>query len=354
MLKKDIKNFTLQEFKREMETLSMPTYRAEQVFYWVYKRGVSEFSAMNNLPKDLRDGLDRIFCISNIELEERLKSKDRSEKFLFRLSDRNFIESVVICSGKRRTLCLSTQVGCKFGCVFCASGMKGFVKDLTASEIINQILFLQHRINYSITNFVFMGMGEPFDNYDNLIKAIKIMNSKHGLDIGARRITVSTCGLIPGIERFKELGLQVNLSISLHAVNNNLRNKLVPINKKYPLEKLIAVCQDFVEKTGRMPTLEYVLIKGINDSLRDAKALSVMAKRLRAKVNLISYSPVIGKEYESPLRRTIDIFKKSLDKSKIGVTVRESKGKDIQAACGQLALHRATEPKVIEDGAEVW
>ena len=340
MLKKDIKNFTLQELKKEIEKLSVPAYRAEQVLYWVYKRGVDKFSAMNNLPKDIRDGFDKIFYIGNIELEERARSKDRSEKFLFRLSDNNFIESVVICSGKRSTLCLSTQVGCKFGCAFCASGTKGFIRDLTTSEIIDQILFLQHRDGHPMTNFVFMGMGEPFDNYDNLVRAIEIMNSKEALGIGARRITVSTCGLIPGIERFKELGIQANLSVSLHAVNNNLRNKLVPINKKYPLERLIAVCQDFVKKTGRMPTLEYVLIKGINDSLKDAKALSAMARILMAKVNLIPYSPVTGKEYKTPAQGTINIFKKLLDQNKIGVTVRESKGKDIQAGCGQLALHK--------------
>jgi len=340
MLKKDIKNFTLQELKKEIEKLSVPAYRAEQVLYWVYKRGVDKFSAMNNLPKDIRDGFDKIFYIGNIELEERARSKDRSEKLLFRLSDNNFIESVVICSGKRSTLCLSTQVGCKFGCAFCASGTKGFIRDLTTSEIIDQILFLQHRDGHPMTNFVFMGMGEPFDNYDNLVRAIEIMNSKEALGIGARRITVSTCGLIPGIERFKELGIQANLSVSLHAVNNNLRNKLVPINKKYPLERLIAVCQDFVKKTGRMPTLEYVLIKGINDSLKDAKALSVMARILMAKVNLIPYSPVTGKEYKTPAQGTINIFKKLLDQNKIGVTVRESKGKDIQAGCGQLALHK--------------
>ena len=340
MLKKDIKNFTLQELKKEIEKLSVPAYRAEQVLYWVYKRGVDKFSAMNNLPKDIRDGFDKIFYIGNIELEERARSKDRSEKFLFRLSDNNFIESVVICSGKRSTLCLSTQVGCKFGCAFCASGTKGFIRDLTTSEIIDQILFLQHRDGHPMTNFVFMGMGEPFDNYDNLVRAIEIMNSKEALGIGARRITVSTCGLIPGIERFKELGIQANLSVSLHAVNNNLRNKLVPINKKYPLERLIAVCQDFVKKTGRMPTLEYVLIKGINDSLKDAKALSAMARILMAKVNLIPYSPIIGKEYKTPAQGTINIFKKLLDQNKIGVTVRESKGKDIQAGCGQLALHK--------------
>ena len=340
MLKKDIKNFTLQELKKEIEKLSVSAYRAEQVLYWVYKRGVDKFSAMNNLPKDIRDGFDKIFYIGNIELEERARSKDRSEKFLFRLSDNNFIESVVICSGKRSTLCLSTQVGCKFGCAFCASGTKGFIRDLTTSEIIDQILFLQHRDGHPMTNFVFMGMGEPFDNYDNLVRAIEIMNSKEALGIGARRITVSTCGLIPGIERFKELGIQANLSVSLHAVNNNLRNKLVPINKKYPLERLIAVCQDFVKKTGRMPTLEYVLIKGINDSLKDAKALSVMARILMAKVNLIPYSPVTGKEYKTPAQGTINIFKKLLDQNKIGVTVRESKGKDIQAGCGQLALHK--------------
>jgi 23S rRNA (adenine2503-C2)-methyltransferase len=250
---------------------------------------------------------------------------------------------VFIPAGKRKTVCVSTQAGCKFACAFCASGLKGFFRDLTPSEIVGQILFLKNNLGFPLTNVVFMGMGEPLDNYENVVKAICILNAPDGLGIAARRMTVSTCGIVPGIERFKDLGLQVNLSISVHAATDAKRNALMPVNKKYPLEKLIAACEDYLRDNGRKITLEYVLIRGVNDSPQDAGGLAGIARRLSAKVNLIPYSPIPGLPFEVPETEKIQAFIKKLADKNIPATLRASKGSDIQAACGQLAGTLETE-----------
>ena len=337
MDKKDIKNFTLGEFKRELERISEPAYRAGQIFTWIYKNGVEDFNAMNNLPNQLKDRLSRSYYIGAIKPLERLKSIDGTEKFLFQLSDGNLIETVLIYSNRRKTACLSTQAGCKYACAFCASGADGFKRNLSVSEILSQILFLEHSLKHSVTNFVFMGMGEPLDNYENVSRAIRIMNSPEAMAIAARRITVSTSGIVPGIEKFKELGLQINLSVSLHAVNNELRGRLMPVNKKYPLEKVLKACEDYIDNGGRMLTLEYIVIKAVNDSREDIDGLAKIARRLKAKVNLIPYSPIPGLNFQAPLTKDVKIFEDRLLKRGVSVTVRESKGKDIMAACGQLA-----------------
>ncbi len=336
MDKKDIKNFTLEEFKQELEKISEPSYRAEQIFSWIYKKGIEDFDAMDNLPKSFRDKLAQSFYIGAIKPLKRLKSIDGTEKVLFELSDSNLIETVLICSSKRKTACLSTQAGCKYACAFCASGMNGFKRNLSVSEILSQILYLAHSLKHGMTNFVFMGMGEPFDNYENVSRAVRMMNSPKAMGIAARRITVSTSGVIPGIEKFKELGLQVNLSISLHAANSGLRDKLMSVNKKYPLEKLLKTCENYISNDGRMLTLEYMVLKDINDSQKDIDDQVKAAKRLKAKVNIIPYSNIPGLGFKSPLKKDIEIFKNNLLERGINVTVRESKCKDIMAACGQL------------------
>jgi len=343
MGKKDIKNLTLEELKKEIVEMEESPYRARQIFFWLYQKGVYDFNQMGNIPRTLRDKLDENYYISTLELSEHLQSTDRTEKFLFKLSDGNFIETVLIYAKDRKTICLSTQVGCKFACSFCASGFNGFVRNLTPAEITNQILFLQHNLKHKITNYVLMGMGEPLDNYENVARAIMIMNEPEGIGIGARRITISTCGIIPGMNKLKNLGLQVNLSISLHATNNKLRDALMPINKRYPLEKLIKACEDFIDATGRMVTLEYILIKGKNDSLEDADELAKIAKKLRAKVNLVPCSAISNPNFQSTQRRNINIFMNRLIKKGVNATLRESKGKDIQAACGQLAGRQKNE-----------
>jgi 23S rRNA (adenine2503-C2)-methyltransferase len=333
----DIKNLTLDELKAEMMRLGEPAYRAEQIFGWLYKKSVSRFGDMANLGRNLQEKLSRDFSIGSLELFGVFRSKDCTEKYLFRLSDGPCVESVLISAGGRKTVCVSTQVGCKFGCAFCASGLKGFIRNLTPAEIAGQVVFLKENLEIATTNIVFMGMGEPLDNYENLAKAISILHSPEGLNIAARRMTVSTAGIVPGMVHFKKLGLQVNLSISLHAATDAKRNSLMPVNKKYPLEKVIAAGEDYLRSGGRKITLEYVLIKGINDSTTDAEGLARIAKRLKAKINVIPYSPVIGLPFEVPEEKRMRDFLKTIEDKNVPVTLRQSKGCDIQAACGQLA-----------------
>lgn len=340
MEKKDIKNYTLEELKGILAGMNEPLYKTRQIFFWLYKKNAGSFAEMINMSKPLAQKLDNFYYIGMLRAPERLISSDKTEKFLFKLRDGNYIETVLICTGERKTLCLSTQVGCKFACSFCASGHMGFIRDLMPSEIVNQILCLRRDFKHSVDNYVFMGMGEPLDNYDNTSKAILNMNNKDGLNIGARRITVSTCGVIPGIDRLKELDLQINLSVSLHAVNNQLRDKLVPINKRYPIEELIGACQRYFKKTGRVITLEYVLIKGKNHSPEDADRLAGIAKRLKSKVNLIICSGVARLYYKPPGKEEAILFMDRLKRNRVNVTLRRSKGQDIQAACGQLAGKR--------------
>ncbi len=314
-----------------------PKHRASQIFQWLNKKGCESFSEMTNLPKTFIRQLDNEFSIGKLKQKKHLISKDRTEKFLWTLKDGETIETVLIVSKNRKTLCVSTQVGCKFRCPFCASGKRGLVRDLSVSEIISQLIYVSKDKGIAINNIVFMGMGEPLDNIENVSKAIEIINDKAGINIGARKITVSTCGLIPGIAKLKKMKIQVELSISLHAVNDKLRNVLVPVNRKYPLEHLLDACKDYKKVTGRMITLEYVLIKGMNSSRADALELAKIAKDLKAKVNLIGYNGFDDSEYKAPEIVVIKRFQDVLLSKNVTVTLRRSRGADIQAACGQLA-----------------
>jgi|WetSurMetagenome_2_1015567.scaffolds.fasta_scaffold109814_2 23S rRNA (adenine2503-C2)-methyltransferase len=336
-MKKDIKDLTLGELRAELRTLGEPAFRAKQVFAWLYQKGKSTFGEFSDLSRDFRASLEESFIIGRMDVIERIKSRDGVQKFLFGLREGYGIEAVLIPSGERRTVCLSTQAGCKYACGFCASGRGGFKRNLTPSEITGQILFLKDTMGENLTNFVFMGMGEPLDNYDNLEKAIRIMNAPEGMGIAARRITISTCGIVPGIERLAKLDIQVNLSLSLHAVTDRLRAKLMPVNRKYPLEELVQACEEYIKSGGRMMTLEYILIRGVNDTRHDAEGLAAIARKLRAKVNLIAYSPVAGLDFERPEEAAMKEFVCWLEERKVHVTERRSKGADIAAACGQLA-----------------
>jgi len=334
---KSLTDFTLDELKAELTALGEPAFRAKQIFDWIYKKGVSEFERMTNLPGPFQEKLAATFALAGLELTDVRRSKDGTEKYLFRLADGAGIETVVIPSKERTTICLSTQAGCKYACVFCASGRNGFLRQLAPGEIVGQVLFLRDHLEIAPTNLVFMGMGEPFDNYDNLVRAIGILNAPEGLGIAARRMTVSTAGVVPGIERFKDLGTQVNLSISLHAVSDAKRDALMPINRIYPLGKLLAAATDYVRGGGRKITLEYILIKGVNDGQDDAAELVRIAGRLKAKVNVIVLSPIPGVRLEPPDRGRVAAFLKVLNERKVPATLRQSKGREIQAACGQLA-----------------
>lgn len=338
MPKKDIKNFTLEDLKKEFKDIGEPPYRAKQLFSWLYKKGKCDFGDMSDMPEALREKLDKRYYIGTFTLAERLRSSDGTEKFLFRLHDSNFIETVLIYAKERKTVCLSTQVGCKYGCTFCASGLKGFIRDLEVSEIVSQVLFLEHNLKQKLTNIVFMGMGEPLDNYEAVSKAITIMTSSDGMNIGAGRITISTCGIVPGIKGLKALKAGVNLSVSLHAADDKLRSILMPVNKKYSIDELLKACLDFVKAKKGVITFEYVLIKGKNDSPQDADKLAAIARKLSAKVNLLIYSPVQQFTFNPPGEKETKAFMKRLTDKNIKVTLRQSKGKDIAAACGQLSI----------------
>lgn len=335
--KKDIKDLAFDELKAELLALGEPGFRAGQIFSWLYRKGKATFGEFSDISMGLKEKLETNYFIGRMDVAERRRSADGTEKFLFRLPDGPLIETVLIPSGKRRTVCLSTQAGCKFACVFCASGLDGFKRNLSPSEITGQVLFLRDTLDRELTNLVFMGMGEPLDNFDNLEKAVRIMNAREGMEVAARRVTISTCGLVPGIERLAELDLQVNLSLSLHAVTDRLRDKLMPVNRKYPLEKVIEACEAYLKSGGRMMTLEYILIKDVNDSRNDVEGLAGIARRLRAKVNIMAYNPVTGLDYAAPDEPVLRAFIQWLKERKVHVTRRQSKGTEISAACGQLA-----------------
>jgi len=334
---KDIKDLTFAELGAELARWGEPKFRTGQIFDWIYGRGAGSFPEFTSLPLGLRLKLGQAFALRMPELAEHLVSTDKAEKFLFRLADGQFIETVLIPAGARKTLCLSSQVGCRYGCGFCASGLGGFKRNLSPGEITGQILYLRSRLNVALTNFVFMGMGEPLDNFDSLERALRNMNAPEGLGVAARRITISTAGVVPGINRLKELDLQVNLSLSLHAARDGLRSRLMPINRQYPLEAVLKACEDYIRAGGRMMTLEYVLLGGINDSGADARELAAIARRLRAKVNLIPYSEFEGLACRPVRSARRDEFLKTLIELGVKATVRASKGAGIRAACGQLA-----------------
>lgn len=330
-------SLTLEELERHLKTSGAPGYRARQIFKWVYKLGKTDFLEFTDLPIGWRQKLSEDFLINPLKLQQTISSQDGTTKYLFELDDGYFIETVMIPSGQRKTICVSTQVGCKFCCTFCASGLSGFKRNLRAGEIVSQVLTLKYQFGHDITNLVFMGMGEPLDNLENLLKAIRILNDKDGLAFGARRMTISTAGIIPGIRKLKDFELQINLSISVHSPADKKRSELMPINKKYPLPELMAAAEDYLKSGGRQLTLEYIVIQKVNDSLDEVEGLAAIARRLKAKVNLIAYSPVPALPYERPTAEEMANFQRWLEERKVRVTVRQSKGLDIAAACGQLA-----------------
>lgn len=336
---KDIKDLNIEELKETLSGFKQPRFHARQIFSWIYKRGKTDFAEMSDLPEELRAILKRNFTISTISLVKKIKSIDGTKKLFFKLSDGNRIEAVIIPAEERITGCVSTQVGCKFCCRFCASGIPKFKRNLSCAEIMEQVLSLKENApDNKLTHFVFMGTGESLDNYDNLMKAIRIINSRDSLNIGARRITISTCGIIPGIERLADEELQIELSVSLHAADEKLRSLIMPVNKIYPLKDLLECCRKYIKKTNRQITFEYILIKGLNSDLQNAEKLSKILQGLNCKVNLIPCNPIKELKVEPPNKLEILMFKNRLLKSGINVTLRKPRGKDIEAACGQLMM----------------
>ena len=337
-------------FPEELEAFckenSQPAFRAKQVYDWLYGKFVPSFDEMKNLPAPLRDLLAEHFSFQTLEKLEVSGEKGETQKLLFKLSDKEMIETVIIPAPRRgtNTVCVSSQVGCVYGCAFCASGQKGVIRNLTAGEIVGEVMEAARLLGARPNNVVFMGIGEPFDNYDAVMKSVRILNHPDGLNIGARKITVSTCGVVPGIERFAEEGLQVELSVSLHAPDNETRSKTMPVNETWPLEELMDACAAYTEKTNRIITFEYTLIKDLNDSPEQARELVKLLRRFPCRVNLIPLSPVEEFDGERPDSETMQIFFQTLEKAHINTTLRDSKGSNLKAACGQLRSRRQAEP----------
>jgi 23S rRNA (adenine2503-C2)-methyltransferase len=317
-------------------------YRATQVFRWLYKVGVKSFDEMTDLNKELREKLKERFHITKVTaLDSKRSLYDGTTKYLLKLEDSHTVETVLLPEEERTTLCLSSQVGCKFGCSFCASAPFGFVRNLKASEILDEVLFIrEHNKDRVITNIVFMGIGEPLDNYNNVMRAIRILNDEDAFKIGARKITISTCGIIPAMQKLSDEKLQIELSVSLHSADDKVRSKFVPINKRYPLSDLIAACKAYTKKTKRVITFEYILIKGVNASEGDAFVLARLLNGMMCKVNLISYNQIKAKGYEAPSTEGVKDFFRTLKSRGINVMLRKSKGEDIDAGCGQLRISR--------------
>jgi 23S rRNA (adenine2503-C2)-methyltransferase len=342
----DIKSLHFDELQERLRDLDELPFRAEQVTKWLYEKRVESIEQMTDLPRNLREKLAGEFSCYQFETVRVLGSHDTTRKFLFRLNDGNLIESVLIPASPalyghrsdRRTICISTQVGCAYGCKFCASGLEGFARNLRADEIVNQILAVERASGEKIDNIVFMGMGEPLANIDNVMRAVRIINAPSGLGIGARRITISTSGLAPQIRQLAGERLQIRLAVSLHGATDEVRNQIMPVNRRYNLETLLSACDYYVALKKQRLTFEYILIAGINDSDDQAHLLARHAARLSAKVNLIPYNAVEGLHWSRPSRNRQEKFLSTLRRREIAVTLRREKGHDIDAACGQLRL----------------
>lgn len=336
-MKKDIKALTFDELNNEITSLGLPKFRTKQIFEWLHKYGVSSFDEMTNISKDLRVRLSNVFYISSCEIEQKYVSKlDETVKYLFRLCDGEYVESVIMKYKYGYTICVSSQVGCKMGCTFCASTLAGFNRNLTAGEIESQLHAAQKDLGIRISNIVMMGIGEPLDNYDNVLKFFHNVNNENGLNISMRNITISTCGIVPRIYDLLNEDLQITLTISLHAPNDIIRSRTMPVNNKWGIDELIKACREYVKKTNRRVSFEYTLINGVNDSAGCALELANRLKGMLCHVNLI---PVNAVEERGNVRSTDEKIYKFMDVLKrngINATIRRTLGADINASCGQL------------------
>ena len=333
---KNIKDNDLEDLKKELENIGEKKFRAEQIFKWLYVEKVKEFDEMTNLSLELREKLKNEYDICNFKILRKQESSDGTKKYLFDVLDGNAIESVLMEYHHGRTICVSSQIGCKMGCKFCASTGLKFARNLTAGEIVEQILAVEQDTGYKISNVVFMGIGEPFDNYDNVMQAIKIINNQKGLSIGARHISISTSGLVPMIYKFADEELQCTLSISLHATNDKKRSEMMPINNRYNIKELMEACKYYIEKTNKRISFEYALAKDNNDNLDDAKELVKLLKGMLCHVNLIPINKIENGKYTKSSNENIIRFRDYLNEKGITATIRRELGSDIDAACGQL------------------
>lgn len=334
----NIYNYSLEDLEKYFINNNEKKFKAQQIYEWLYKKRITIFDEMSNIKKETIDMLKKDFVIEELQIISKLQDTDVS-KYLFKLSDNNKIEAVLMNHDYGNSLCVSSQVGCNMGCAFCESGRLKKVRNLNPYEMVLQILQIEKDLNIRISHIVLMGIGEPFDNYDNIIKFIDIINNPKGIDIGARHITVSTCGIVPKIKEFMDNGKQVNLAISLHAPNNELRNKLMPINKVYNINLLIDTIKEYISKTNRRVTFEYIMLNNINDSDTHAQELANLLKGINCYVNLIPYNETSHIEFKKSSKEQILRFYDILKKNGINVTIRKEFGSKVMAACGQLRSH---------------
>lgn len=333
----DIKSMYFDELSASLKPAGLPSFRAKQVWQWLHQKGASSFDDMTNLSKELREKLKNDYIIKFCDVEKKsVSSLDGTVKYLFRLFDGEFVESVLMKYKYGYSLCVSTQVGCRMNCAFCATGVGGFIRNLSASEILSQIHAAQNDMNVKVSHVVLMGMGEPMDNYENVIRFLKLANNDDGLNIGMRNISLSTCGIIPGIKKLEQENLQLTLSVSLHAPNDVIRSSLMPVNKKYHVDDLLEACRRYADSTSRRISYEYAMFGGVNDSDECAYELAAKLKGTLAHINLIPANDVTESGLHSSTPERIKRFSEILEKSGRNVTVRRSLGGDIDASCGQL------------------
>ena len=333
---KNIKDYNLEELKKEMIELGEKPFRAEQIFKWVHQEKVKTFEEMTNLSLELRKKLEENYTMCNYKILKKQESKDGTIKYLFDILDGNAIETVLMRYHHGNSICVSSQIGCKMGCKFCASTGINFIRSLTSGEIVEQIIAVEQDTGEKISNVVFMGIGEPFDNYDNVVNAIRIINNPKGLNIGARHISISTSGIVPKIYQLAEENIQCTLSISLHATSNEKRSSMMPVNNAYPLEELMKACKEYIKKTNKRISFEYALAKDNNDNLQDAKELVKLLKGMLCHVNLIPINKIENGKYDKSSNENIIKFRDYLNDHGIVATIRRELGSDIDAACGQL------------------
>ncbi len=336
----DIKSLEISELEKFILEIGEAKFRTKQIYKWLHKKLVLNFDEMSNLSLSLKGKLKTLAHITSIKEElVRISKLDDTRKYLFELEDGNIIESVLMKYKHGNSVCISSQVGCRMGCTFCASTIDGLVRNLTAAEMLDQVYSIQKSLGERISNIVIMGSGEPMDNYDKIVKFVRLITSSDGLNISQRNITISTCGIVPKMRKLAEEGLQVTLALSLHAPNDEIRRNLMPIAKTYSIEDILSACSYYFEKTGRRVSYEYSLVRGVNDNKEEAKRLIELLKNMKGHINLIPVNPIEERDYKESSKKAIYEFKNELERNGLNVTIRREMGRDIDGACGQLRRH---------------
>ncbi len=347
--KTDIKSLSIEELRERFAQLKEPAFRAGQVFSWLHQRRAQSFDEMTNLSKPLRETLGEVFYIPHITVKQKLVSQlDGTVKYLYELEDGETVEAVFMRYHHGNSLCISTQVGCRMGCTFCASTLGGCVRNLTAAEMLCEVYTAEQDTGEKVSSLVLMGIGEPLDNYDNVVRFLRLLSDKNGMNMSLRHVSLSTCGLVPRIYDLAKLRLGLTLSVSLHAPNDQIRSHTMPVNRSYNIDELLAACRHYADATSRRISFEYALIDGVNDSEQNARELAKRLKGMLCHVNLIPVNPVTEREHKASTRGAVERFTAVLEREKIAVTVRRRLGADINAACGQLrreGQHKPNNPE---------